>query len=116
MLVNRQRQLSRVFAALSDPTRRRIMERLSRHGESQVTTLVKPFHMSLPALSRHVRVLERARLVRRRREGRLHLIQARPQTMKQAQKWLDSYISGWETSFDALDQLLNKELGKEKKR
>lgn len=92
------------------------MERLSRHGESQVTALVKPFQMSLPALSRHVRVLEHARLVRRRREGRLHLIQAETKAVRQAQQWIDTYIAGWESSFDALEQLLRKEQRKEKTR
>jgi len=92
------------------------MERLARHGESQVTALVKPFHMSLPALSRHVRVLEHARLVRRRRQGRLHLIQARTAAVRQAQQWIETYIAGWGTSFDALDQLLEREQRKGKKK
>jgi len=91
------------------------MERLSRHGESQVTTLVKPFHISLPALSRHIRVLESARLVRRRRHGRLHLIQAQTAAVREAQKWIETYIAGWETSFDVLDQLLKKEQRKVQK-
>lgn len=92
------------------------MERLSRYGESQVTALVKPFHMSLPALSRHVRVLEHARLVRRRRQGRLHLIQAQTKAVKEAQRWIDTYIAGWESSFDTLEQLLRKEQRKGKTR
>jgi len=82
------------------------MERLSRYGESQVTALVKPFRMSSPALSRHLRVLEKAELVGRRRRGRLHLIRARTETMKQAQQWIQAYIDGWESSFDTLDDLL----------
>jgi DNA-binding transcriptional ArsR family regulator len=102
------------FAALADPTRRRIMERLSRHGESQVTALVKPFHMSWPALSRHLRVLEHARLVERRRQGRLHLIRARPAGVREAQQWLTYYIAGWESSFDKLAELLEQRKDKKK--
>jgi DNA-binding transcriptional ArsR family regulator len=107
--------MSKVFAALADPTRRRIMERLARRGESQVTALVKPFHMSLPALSRHLRVLEHARLVQRRRQGRLHLIRARAAEVREPQKWISHYISGWETSFDKLEQLLRLQQRKDSK-
>jgi len=115
-LVNKQRKISLVFGALSDPTRRRIMERLANGGESQVTALVKPFHMSLPALSRHVRVLEHARLVQRRRAGRLHLIRARPAGVREAHRWLSHYVAGWESSFDKLDELLRNEQQKEKRK
>ena len=87
------------------------MERLSRHGESKVTALMRPFHMSPPALSRHLRVLESARLVGRRRQGRLHLIRARTEAMKQAQEWIQTYIEGWETSFAKLDELLKMSEG-----
>jgi DNA-binding transcriptional ArsR family regulator len=108
-LVNNQSDLSLVFAALADPTRRSIIEALSRCKEVRVTTLAKPFHMSLPAISRHLRLLEEARLIERRCEGRLHLISARPDGLKAAQEWLASYVAGWESSFDALDGLLDKE-------
>jgi DNA-binding transcriptional ArsR family regulator len=85
------------------------MERLSRRDESRVTTLAKPFRMSLPSFSRHLRVLERARLVERRREGRLHLIRARAEGLKQAQEWMAHFAAGWNFSFDALDELIKKE-------
>jgi DNA-binding transcriptional ArsR family regulator len=62
--------------------------------------------MSLPAFSKHLRVLERARLIQRRREGRLHLIRARPAGAKEAQQWMTRYIAGWQSSFDALERLL----------
>ena len=115
-MVNKQHQVSLVFGALADPTRRRIMERLSRRGESRVTTLAEPFRISLPAFSRHLRVLERARLIQRRREGRLHLIRPQTEAMKDAQKWITSYVAGWDASFDKLDELLNDEQRKEKRK
>jgi DNA-binding transcriptional ArsR family regulator len=105
-LVNNQRQVSTVFSALADPTRRRIVERLQRDGEVPVTVLAEPFRISLPAFSRHLRVLEHARLIQRRRDGRLHLIQARPAGAVEARRWMDRYVAGWESSFDALDRLL----------
>ena len=114
-MVNKQRQVSLVFAALADPTRRRIMEHISRRGEAQVTLLAEPFHISLPAFSRHLRVLERARLIERKRDGRLHLIRARTGPMKEAQSWITNYVAGWESSFDTLSELIRKER-REKKR
>jgi DNA-binding transcriptional ArsR family regulator len=104
-----------VFAALAHPTRRRILERLGGHGESRVTELAKPFRISLPAISRHLRVLEEARLVRRHRQGREHVIRANPAGMRDAQKWIAQCAAGWEFSFDVLDELLMSEKRKEKK-
>lgn len=103
-LVNNQ--LTMVFSALADPTRRRIVAQLKQRGEVRVTALARPHRMSLPAFSRHLRVLERARLVERRRRGRLHLIRARPAGLKPAQQWLARYAAGWQFSFDRLDALL----------
>jgi len=114
-VVNKRQRIGVVFSALADPTRQRIMESLYRRGESQVTILAKPFEISLPAFSRHLRVLEHARLIERRREGRLHLIRARAAGLKEAQGWLTHLAAGWESSFDSLDQLLKSELAKEKK-
>jgi DNA-binding transcriptional ArsR family regulator len=104
-LVNNQKQISAIFAALADPTRRRILVRLSS-GESPVTALSKPFRISPPAISRHLRVLEGARLIERRREGRVHVIRARAAGLKEAQKWISQCVAGWEFSFDTLDALL----------
>jgi DNA-binding transcriptional ArsR family regulator len=109
ILVNKQQQVSQVFGALADPTRRRIVERLSRAGEVRVTTLAVPFRISLPAFSRHLRVLERAKLIQRRRNGRLHLIRSRPDGASLARRWMDHYIGGWKYSFDALERLLKKD-------
>ncbi len=88
MLVNSQQEISTVFSALADPIRRGILARLSTGGEGPVTALAKPFRISAPAISRHLRVLEEARLIDRRREGRIHLIRLRPAGLKPAQDWM----------------------------
>jgi DNA-binding transcriptional ArsR family regulator len=108
-VVNNEARVSAAFAALADPTRRRILMRLSRHGEGPVTDLAKPFRISLPAISRHLRVLEKARLIDRRREGRVHMIRARPAGFTQAKEWIAQCAAGWEHSFDTLDALLKEE-------
>jgi DNA-binding transcriptional ArsR family regulator len=105
-LVNNQKQLTAVFAALADPTRRRILTRLSNRSESPVASLAKPFRISPPAVSRHLRVLEKARLIDRRREGRWHLIRARPAGLEAARSWIDRCAAAWQFSFDTLDRLL----------
>jgi len=101
---------------LADPTRRRILVRLSASGEGPVTALAKPFRISLPAISRHLRVLQEARLIDRRRKGRVHLIRCRAAGLKPAQDWIAHYAAGWNFSFDALDELLKNEQRKENKR
>jgi DNA-binding transcriptional ArsR family regulator len=108
-LVNNQKQTNAVFAALADPTRRRILARLSGQGERPVTELAKPFRISAPAISRHLRVLERARLIQRRRQGRVHFIRARREGVQPAQQWIAQWIAGWQFSFDRLEGLLGKE-------
>jgi DNA-binding transcriptional ArsR family regulator len=114
-LVKNQTRITAVFAALADPTRRRILVSLSDGGEKPVTALAKPFRISLPAISRHLRVLEEARLIDRRRHGRVHAIRARTAGLKEAQEWMAQCAAGWDFSFDALDKLLESELRKEKK-
>lgn len=108
------RILNRTFAALSDPTRRRILEHLSQ-GERCVTELAEPFKMSLPAVSKHLRALERAGLVRRRRRGRVHWLKLEAQPLQQAQEWIESYRRFWEESLDRLDAYLQELQEKEKK-
>ncbi|MGH9746738.1 MAG: ArsR/SmtB family transcription factor [Candidatus Acidiferrales bacterium] len=105
-MVNKQQRVTAVFAALADPTRRRIMERLSGRGETRVTALARPFRISLPAISRHLHVLEHARLIQRRRTGRLHLIRVRAAGMAEARKWFARCAAVWDERFDALDALL----------
>jgi DNA-binding transcriptional ArsR family regulator len=108
-MVNHRDKMSAVFGALADPTRRRILARLSKDGEEAVTELARPFRISLPAISRHLRVLSDARLIERRREGRVHMIRSRPAGLKEAQTWIDHCAAGWEFSFNQLDELLKKE-------
>ena len=115
-MVNKEQRVTAIFAALADPTRRRIVEQLSAKGEVRVTALAKPFHISLPAISRHLRVLERARLIRRQRHGREHLIRPHTEGLKEAQQWMAHYVAGWNAGFDNLDELLKRELQKEKAR
>ena len=97
--------LSSVFSALADPTRRAILERLSR-GEATVTELAAPFAMSLPAVSKHLKVLERAGLISRGREAQWRPCRLEASSMKEAATWLDAYRRLWEDSFDRLDAYL----------
>jgi DNA-binding transcriptional ArsR family regulator len=115
-MVNNQKKTTAIFAALADPTRRRILVRLSNGGEGAVTALAKPFRISLPAISRHLRVLEKARLIDRRRQGRVHLIRVRAVGFKQAQDWLAQCAAAWDFSFDALDELLRNEQKNEQRK
>jgi DNA-binding transcriptional ArsR family regulator len=112
-MVNNQKAVTAVFAALADPTRRRILARLSNRGEDPVTALARPFRISLPAISRHIRVLEKARLIDRRRDGRTHMIRARPAGLRPAQDWMAQCAAAWDFSFDALDRLLKNEQAEE---
>jgi DNA-binding transcriptional ArsR family regulator len=93
--------LDSTFAALADPTRRAILARLA-HGAASVTELAKPFQISLPAISRHLRVLEKAGLLAREREGRIHRCRLKAEPMKRAAEWMAAYQPFWEGQFDAL--------------
>src|SRR4029453_15663727 len=95
------RTLNRTFAALADPTRRRILAHLAR-GDMCVTHLAKPHAMSLPAVSKHLRVLEKAGLLRRRRYGRVHEMQLDAKPLKQAAQWVEEYRKFWGGSLDRL--------------
>src|SRR5436853_7842750 len=99
--------LDRTFAALADPTRRRILTHLAR-GEQRVTDLAKPYAMSLPAISKHLRVLEKAGLLRRRRYGRVHEMQLEARPLKDAAQWVEKYRKFWEGSLDRLAAYLDK--------
>jgi DNA-binding transcriptional ArsR family regulator len=115
-MASRQKEVSAVFSALADPVPRRILAGLSQRGESRVTSLAKPFRISLPAISRHLRVLESARLIQRRRKGRVHLIRARASGFRQAQRWIAECAAMWDSRFDALEELLRNEEHEEKRR
>ncbi|HEV2045359.1 MAG TPA: metalloregulator ArsR/SmtB family transcription factor [Chthoniobacterales bacterium] len=101
------RMLNRTFAALADPTRRRILAHLAR-GDRCVTDLAKPHSMSLPAVSKHLRVLENAGLIRRKRYGRVHQLNLEAKPMKQAVRWIEEYRKFWEGSLDRLADYLEK--------
>src|ERR1700753_515848 len=94
--------LSSTFAALADPTRRAILARLSL-GETSVTDLAEPFEMSMPAISRHLKVLEKAGLISRGREAQWRPCKLRAEAMKDAANWLEQYRRFWEESFDRLE-------------
>jgi DNA-binding transcriptional ArsR family regulator len=100
--------LDRTLLALADPTRRAILHRLTG-GEIRVTDLAKPFEMSLNAVSKHVRLLERARLVRRRRVGREHLLSLNPEPLEVAATWMAEQRAFWTARLAALDALLRAE-------
>lgn len=101
--------LSTCFAALADPTRRAILERLSR-GDMTVNELAEPFAMSLPAISRHLKVLERSGLISRSRTAQTRPARFEPKTMQAVAGWVDQYRIFWDASFDRLDAYL-KDIG-----
>ena len=107
-------RLSTTFAALADPTRRAILARLAA-GEASVTELAAPFEMSLPAISKHLKVLERAGLIARGREAQWRPCRLKAGPLKDAAEWLEHYRRFWEQSFDRLDDYLRKLQRKEKK-
>lgn len=106
--------LSATFAALADPTRRAILSRLATEGEVSVNDLAAPFRMSLPAVSKHLKVLERAKLITRGRNAQWRPCRIEAKPMKEAVDWLEHYRVFWEQSFDRLEDYL-KELQKEHK-
>ncbi|HYC62006.1 MAG TPA: metalloregulator ArsR/SmtB family transcription factor [Thermoanaerobaculia bacterium] len=106
--------LSVTFAALADPTRRAILARLSS-GQCSVNELAEPFDMSLPAISKHLKVLERAGLIARTREAQWRPCQLNAGRLKEVADWLEQYRRFWEESFDRLDEYLRELKKKEKK-
>src|SRR5256884_4376828 len=100
-------RLDATFAALADPTRRAILARL-RSGEATVTELAAPFAMSQPAISKHLKVLERAGLITRGRDAQRRPCRLRARPLQVATDWLENYRDYWEESFQRLDSLLNE--------
>lgn len=98
--------LSTTFAALADPTRRAMLARLTE-GEATVTELAEPFDLSLPAISKHLKVLERARLVERSREAQWRPARLRAEPLKEVDDWVARYRRHWEERFDRLDAYLS---------
>ncbi len=109
-----QRQLDLTFSALADPTRRAILARLSS-GEASVTDLAKPFKMSLPAVSKHLKVLQRAGLIARGREAQWRPCRIEAGPLKDVSEWVEHYRRFWEESLDRLENYLQELQKKEKK-
>lgn len=107
-------QLSTTLAALADPTRRAILTRLAL-GETSVTELAKPFNMSLPGISKHLKVLEHAGLIERSRDAQWRPCRLKAAPLKDVADWLEHYRRFWEESFDRLDEYLQELHNKEKK-
>jgi len=99
--------LSTVFSALADPTRRAILARLSL-GEASVNELAEPFEMSLPAVSKHLKVLQRAGLIERRRDAQFRPCRLNPEPLKQAADWIEQYAKFWNSQLDALARYLDE--------
>jgi DNA-binding transcriptional ArsR family regulator len=108
MMPKRQTSLTKTLMALGDPTRRAILQRLS-NGETRVTDLADPFAMSLNAVSKHIQVLERARLVRRRRAGREHFLSLNPAALDEAAAWIQEQRAIWTARLDTLETMLRAE-------
>ena len=106
--------LDRTFGALADPTRRRILAQLT-NGAECVTDLARPHAMSLAAVSKHLMVLEKAGLVKRRREGRVHSLKLEAEPMREAQEWISHYQKFWEGNLDRFEEYLTKLQPKENK-
>src|SRR5580693_7672172 len=105
MVKHSESRLDATFAALGDATRRGILARLAE-GETSVSELAAPYRMSLPAVSKHLRVLEGARLIVRRKNGRVHRCRLAAQPMRSTSEWIAQYRRFWENQFDALTAYL----------
>jgi DNA-binding transcriptional ArsR family regulator len=110
---SRTARLDAVFAALADPTRRAIIERLSR-SEARVTEVAEPFRMSLNAVSKHIRVLEASGVVERHRKGRDHILSINTRSLDEVDRWIERMRRYWEKRLDAMEHLL-RELKKDHK-
>src|ERR671921_161848 len=108
MMMTTASQLDATLLALADPTRRAIVRRLAL-GEARVTEVAAPFPISLNAISKHIRVLEKAGLVRRRVVGREHILSFNPAPLDEAAVWIASQQASWQQRFDALENLLAEE-------
>ena len=108
-------RLSRVFGALADPTRREILARLSR-GQAGVQEIAAPFRMTLPAISKHLKVLEKAKLIRRGKDKQWRPCELEAAPLKEVSDWVSEYRQFWEESFDRLDEYLKEIQAEEKKK
>lgn len=115
MVLDRSPRLDLVFHALAHPARRAMIRQLSG-GDRNLSELASPLKMTFPAATKHVRVLERAKLVRRRRVGREHLCRLRAEPLKDAMLWTEQFRQHWEARFEALDSLLEEMKSEERSR
>ena len=115
MVLDRSPTLDRIFHALAHPARRAILRQLTDR-EQNLSELAAPFRMSFPAASKHVRVLERAKLVRRRVIGRAHMCRLNAAPLKDISEWMEGYREFWEGNFQRLDALLEELKSEEKHR
>lgn len=106
-MVEQQLQLDSIFSSLSDPTRRDILKRLAKKKMS-VSEIAHSYELTYAAISKHLKILENARLVQKERVGKQQVVQLTPSTMKQAATYLEQYQKIWELRFDALEEYLNK--------
>jgi DNA-binding transcriptional ArsR family regulator len=109
MVKHYSEQLDRTFFALSDPTRRAIIGNLAAKGSCSVLELAEPFAMSLPAISKHLKLLESANLITRTREGRVHHLKLCAEPMSEANDWLAVYRQFWNQQLDSLELYLNSQ-------
>ena len=109
MVKHYSEQLDRTFFALSDPTRRAIIGNLAAKGSCSVLELAEPFAMSLPAISKHLKLLESANLITRTREGRVHHLKLCAEPMSEANDWLAAYRQFWNSQLDSLELYLNSQ-------
>jgi DNA-binding transcriptional ArsR family regulator len=107
-MVNNTVVLDSVFYSLADPTRRDILDRL-RLGKLNVGKIAEPYHMSLPAVSKHLKVLERAHLIRKQKEGKERIIELEPAVIARASEYLRRYEQLWNERFDFLEEMLQEE-------
>ena len=112
MVKDSSEHLTTIFSALADPTRRAILACLAQ-GEASGTELARPFSISVPAISKHLRVLQQAELILHRKDGRTHLFRLTARPMREAAAWLEHYRHFWEAQFDSLDTYLRSTAGEE---
>jgi DNA-binding transcriptional ArsR family regulator len=105
-----EQELSSIFSALADPTRRAIIEQLAR-GEATAGELAAPFGISKPAISKHLKVLEKANLIKRKKAAQWHRFHLRSDSLRMASEWIARYRRFWEDQLDALTQFINQQGG-----
>ncbi len=107
MVKDQGSQITDIFHALSDPTRRKILERLS-HGQLNVTEIKMPFRVSLVAISKHLKVLERAKLIRRQKMGREYIIRLHPGPFREVHRYIETFKKDWTRQLDALEKFVER--------